>query len=98
MKNHSLSVYFIILVALCGVVVGGARALGQQGAYLAQAYMLTPAIAALITRLFFYKPHFKDANLRFGRACHIASCYFLVSRKNNIQERYHYCVKRYDLS
>jgi membrane protease YdiL (CAAX protease family) len=41
--------------------------LGQQGAYLAQGYMLTPAIAAILTRLFFYKPRFKDANLRFGR-------------------------------
>jgi CAAX protease family protein len=29
--------------------------------------MLTPAIAALITRLFFYENRFKDANLRFGR-------------------------------
>lgn len=29
--------------------------------------MLTPAIAALITRLFFYENKFKDANLRFGR-------------------------------
>jgi hypothetical protein len=28
--------------------------------------MMTPAIAAVITRLFFYKPRFKDANLRFG--------------------------------
>lgn len=41
--------------------------LGQQGAYLAQFYMLTPALAALITRLFFYEHRFKDANLRFGR-------------------------------
>jgi len=45
----------------------GARVMGKQGAYLAQGYMMTPAIAALITRLFFYKPRFKDANLRFGR-------------------------------
>ena len=29
--------------------------------------MLTPAIAAILTRLFFYEPHFKDANLRLGR-------------------------------
>lgn len=41
--------------------------LGQQGAYLAQFYMLTPAIAAVITRLFFYEPKFTDANLRFGK-------------------------------
>ncbi|MDH4138655.1 MAG: CPBP family intramembrane metalloprotease, partial [Anaerolineae bacterium] len=36
-------------------------------AYLAQVYMLTPAIAAILTRLFFYELRFKDANLRFGR-------------------------------
>ncbi len=41
--------------------------MGERGAYLAQAYMLTPAIAAILTRLFFYEPGFKDANLRFGR-------------------------------
>jgi membrane protease YdiL (CAAX protease family) len=29
--------------------------------------MLTPAIAALITRQFFYKPRYSDANLRLGR-------------------------------
>ena len=57
---------------LCASIIFGAKALGQQGAYLAQIYMLTPAIAALITRLFFYEPRFSDANLRFG----IISDYF----------------------
>lgn len=67
MKNKSLIVYFIILVILCAGLVLGARMLGQQGVYLAGGYMLTPAIAALITRLFFYKPRFTDAFLCFGR-------------------------------
>lgn len=67
MKYKSLIAYFVILVILCAGFVVGARMMGEQGAYLAQGYMLTPAIAALITRLFFYKPGFKDANLRFGR-------------------------------
>ena len=67
MKYKSLIAYFVILIILCAGFVIGTRILGKQGAYLAQGYMLTPAIAALITRLFFYKPHFKDANLRFGR-------------------------------
>lgn len=35
--------------------------------YLAQGYMMTPAIAALLTRFFFYPPKCSDANLRFGR-------------------------------
>jgi len=68
MKNASLIAYFAILIILCAAFVVGARMMGKQGAYLAQGYMLTPAIAALITRLFFYKLRFKDANLRFGRA------------------------------
>jgi len=68
MKHKSLIIYFVILVILCAGFVVGARMLGKQGAYLAQGYMMTPAIAAFITRLFFYKPRFQDANLRFGRA------------------------------
>jgi len=66
MKDKSLIAYFAILVILCAGFVIGARTIGKQGAYLAQGYMMTPAIAAVITRLFFYRPHFKDANLRFG--------------------------------
>jgi membrane protease YdiL (CAAX protease family) len=66
-NSKSLTAYFAILIILCVGLVVGARMSGEQGAYLAQGYMLTPALAALITRLFFYRPRFKDANLRFGR-------------------------------
>ena len=52
--------------------------LGRQGAYLAQFYMLTPAVAALITRLFFYKPRFTDAGLRLGRLADYFK-YWLIS-------------------
>jgi len=68
MRDKSLIAYSVILVILCTGFVVGARMMGEQGAYLAQGYMMTPAIAALITRLFFYEPRFKDANLRFGRS------------------------------
>jgi uncharacterized protein len=67
MKNKPLFFYFFILVLLCAGFIAGARMLGQQGTYLAGAYMLTPAFAALITRLYFYKPRFKDAGLRLGK-------------------------------
>jgi CAAX protease family protein len=67
MNNKPLAIYFLILAVLCAMVIVGAKALGQQGNYLAQFYMLTPAIAAILTRLFFYKPRFKDAQLRLGR-------------------------------
>jgi uncharacterized protein len=67
MKNKSLIIYFIFLFVLCASVLVGAKMLGKQGAYLAQLYMLTPAVSAILTRLFFYKPKFSDANLRFGK-------------------------------
>ena len=67
MKHKSLIIYFVILTILCTVFIVGARALGEQGMYLAQGYMMTPAIAGIITRLFFHEQKFKDANLRFGR-------------------------------
>ena len=67
MKKSPLVIYFILLLVFCTAVIVGAKMLGQQGAYLAQLYMLTPAIAAIITRLFFYKPKFSDANLRLGK-------------------------------
>lgn len=67
MKKYPLISYFLILLILCAAVIVGARMLGQQGAYLAQLYMLTPALAAIITRLFFYQQKFTDANLCFGR-------------------------------
>lgn len=62
-----LVAYLAILAALCGAFVAGARLLGEQGMYLAQAYMLTPALAAILARSLFYGPRFTDANLRFGR-------------------------------
>lgn len=67
MKHKSLIVYFVILITLCAAFIVGAKMMGEQGVYLAQGYMLTPALAALVTRLFFYEKKFKDANLRFGR-------------------------------
>ncbi|MFC1630287.1 lysostaphin resistance A-like protein [Patescibacteria group bacterium] len=70
MKNKSLIIYFIILFLVSLGLIVGMKILGQGGNYLAQAYMMTPAIAALITRLFFYDKRFKDANLRFGKLKH----------------------------
>lgn len=67
MKYKSLIIYFIILVTLCAAFIVGAKLMGEQGMYLAQGYMLTPAIAAFVTRLFFYEKKFEDANLRLGR-------------------------------
>jgi membrane protease YdiL (CAAX protease family) len=68
MRHKSVIIYLVILVLLCAAFVVGARLTGEKGAYLAQGYMMTPALAALITRLFFHKPRFKDASLSFGRA------------------------------
>ena len=67
MNHKPLIAYFLILIALCTAFIIGAKMMGEQGMYLAQGYMLTPALAALVTRLFFYEKKFSDANLRFGR-------------------------------
>ena len=78
MKYRPLVLYLLLLALLCTAVVVGARMLGRQGAYLAQLYMLTPAVAALIARFSFYPPRFRDANLRFGRAVDYLK-YWLIS-------------------
>src|SRR5512138_991320 len=78
MKQKSLAIYFVILALLSAAWIVGARLMGEPGRYLAQVYMLTPAIAALITRLFFYNNRFKDANLRFGRLSDYGK-YWLIS-------------------
>ncbi len=78
MKQKSLAIYFVVLAVLSAIWIVGAKLLGEPGRYLAQVYMLTPAIAALITRLFFYKDRFKDANLRFGRLSDYGK-YWLIS-------------------
>jgi hypothetical protein len=67
MKKQPLLAYLIILIFLCAGIILGVKALGQQGVALVQVYMLTPAITAIVTRLFFYEPKFSDANLRFGK-------------------------------
>jgi membrane protease YdiL (CAAX protease family) len=67
MRTKLLIAYFVILIILCAAVIGGARMLGKQGAYLAQLYMLTPALAALLVRIFIYQPRFQDANLHLGK-------------------------------
>ena len=65
--DRSLIAYLSILVILCAGFIVGAKAMGEKGLYLAQAYMLTPALAAVLTRLFFYRNKFSDARLRLGK-------------------------------
>lgn len=66
-SNSSLWIYLAILTLLCAGFVGGALALGESGRYLAQGYMMTPALAAIIVRIFFYEGKFSDAKLRMGK-------------------------------
>jgi len=59
---------FLVLVSALSVgYVGLLRLAGETGQYLAQGYMLIPALSALITRAFFDERGFSDAHLRFGR-------------------------------
>lgn len=67
MRSRSLIV-FLVLVSLFSLgYVGVLRLAGQVGQYLAQGYMLLPALSALITRALFDERRFSDANLRLGR-------------------------------
>ena len=59
--------YLVLVTLISGGFIVGMKLMGKTGYYLAGPYMLGPAIAAIITRLFFYKARFKDAHLRFGR-------------------------------
>lgn len=67
MKHKSLFAYLIVLALLSAVFVAGMLLAGQFGAFLAQGYMLLPAVAALLTRAFFDPQRFSDANLSRGR-------------------------------
>jgi len=67
MKHKSLLAFLIILLLLSAAFVAGMLLAGQYGAFLAQGYMLLPAVSALLTRAFFDPQRFSDANLSRGR-------------------------------
>lgn len=67
MKYKALVAYLIIITVLSLGFILLMKLLGEKGNYLAALYMLGPAIAAVITRAFFYDKRFKDANLRVGK-------------------------------
>jgi membrane protease YdiL (CAAX protease family) len=67
MKRHPLLAYLVLVALLSGGFIVGMMTLGKQGQYLAGPYMFVPALAALVTRLFFYERRFADARLRPGR-------------------------------
>lgn len=67
MKVKPLAAYFVILTLLSAGFIIIMKSAGQQANYLAALYMLGPALAAILTRLFFYKEKFKDAHLRVGK-------------------------------
>lgn len=67
MKNKPLIIYLIIITILSAGFIVLMKLMGQKGNYLGAFYMMGPAIAAVITRVFFYKNKFKDANLKFGK-------------------------------
>jgi len=66
MKNKPLAAYLLLVMLISGGFVAGIKLLGKNGNYLAGFYMLGPAIAAIIARLFFYRARFADARLGFG--------------------------------
>jgi membrane protease YdiL (CAAX protease family) len=67
MKKKPLTAYFSLIIFLSASFIIGMKVMGKSGYYLAGFYMFGPAIAAIISRLFFYENKFKDAHLGFGR-------------------------------
>jgi membrane protease YdiL (CAAX protease family) len=67
MKRTPLIPYLILITLLSAAFIIGMKLAGKAGNYLAGAYMLGPAIAATITRLFFHERKFRDARLGFGK-------------------------------
>jgi len=65
--HRPLTFYLVILVVFCFMFIAWATTLGQQADHLAGLYMVTPAIAPIVTRLVFQKPHFEEAHLRLVR-------------------------------
>lgn len=77
MKTKPLIAYFITLIILSATTILTIHLLGRKGMYFAQFYMLTPAIAAIVTRVFFYKGKFSDAFLKIGQARHWLQFWFI---------------------
>lgn len=67
MNHKALFAYLILLAIFSSVFVVFMLLAGQHGAYLAQGYMLLPAVAAMVTRAFFDPRRFSDAQLGRGR-------------------------------
>ena len=67
MKHKPLIAFLFLVALISGGFIVGMKLMGKNGYYLAGPYMLGPAIAAIVTRLFFYEAKFKDAHLGFGR-------------------------------
>jgi len=70
MKHKSLIIFLLLVTLLSAGFIAAMLFLGQQGFFLASFYMFVPAIAAIITRIFFYENKFKDANLKIGKPKH----------------------------
>lgn len=70
MKHKSLIAFLLLVTLLSAGYVALMKLASQVGAYLAQAYMLIPALSALIVRALFDERRFTDANLRLGRLKH----------------------------
>ena len=70
MKHKALFSYLSIVIILSAAFIFVVKLLGQQGHFLVGLYMLVPAIAAIITRIFFHDKKFKDANLKLGKLKH----------------------------
>ncbi len=65
--HRPLIIYLLLVTLISAIFIGLIKYLGIRGYFLAQFYMFGPAIAAIITRVWFYDNKFKDAGLKIGK-------------------------------
>jgi membrane protease YdiL (CAAX protease family) len=65
--RRSLYIFIFLLISLSAGVIILTKSLSERAPYIVQVYMLTPALAAILTRLCFYDSKFKNSYLRFGK-------------------------------
>ncbi len=65
-RHRSLIAYLALLAMVCAGFTWTALALGKSANLVAAFYMLTPALAAAVVRLFVHPQRFRDAALRPG--------------------------------
>lgn len=98
--RKALSIFLTLVSTLSLGVIIISKNLGETAPYISQAYMMTPALAAIITRLFFYNKKFKDSYFRLGKLKDYGRFYFISFGITVLSFAFYtlLCAIRWDLS